>query len=448
MQPTVAVKFEYSSIYSDKLFFQPLFFLAMNQKQQIFKQMNKPYNEEMLDNNLLYTSVPSEAPQLNLELSNSTINIKDFNLNYILDRYACDNKFTYAGAEFHLKIDNLVQKCPFKTGHDEHTITSRYEIIFKPDDFPIFEDLLKASQDYFLKFSDGNKADKNRLKMYLNSEEGNYFESVGLRAKRDLDSVFLPKQQKKEIIEVIQRFIDPETVKCYKELGINHKLTIMLEGVPGTGKSSLITALASHFNFNIALVSFTPKMTDVGFMRAMRSWSRIADKEDNDNKNRDTILVIEDMDCIFKERKSNDESRNMVTFSGILNALDGITTGENQIVFLTTNYIEHLDPALIRPGRVDYVMRFGYATKEQIKEIFTVYTKRDADANTAAKCDAETFYDSVRELNIKITTSLLQQYLLKYVHNTKLIMENVDEIKKMYDACNIPRAASESQLYN
>ena len=138
-----------------------------------------------------------------------------------------------------------------------------------------------------------------------------------------------------------------------------------------------------------------------------------------------------------------------MTFSGILNALDGITTSENQIVILTTNHIENLDPALIRPGRVDHIMRFDYAVKEQIKEIFTVYTREDiaqqAQAEKAEK--AQEFYEAVKNLNINITTSLLQQYLLKYANNTALIFENIDELKTMYDACNKQRGADEAKMY-
>ena len=183
------------------------------------------------------------------------------------------------------------------------------------------------------------------------------------------------------------------------------------------------------------------------------------DNEEDGEKERDTLLVIEDMDCIFVARKSNDENRNQVTFSGILNALDGVTTGGNQIVIMTTNHIENLDPALIRPGRVDHILRFDYATKEQIKEIFTVYTKNDpaiqsqsaGTQGTGDKCviaqgtSSQEFYEAVKGLNIKITTSLLQQYLLKYANQAASIVENVDELKTMYDACN---KQSEAKLYS
>ena len=54
----------------------------------------------------------------------------------------------------------------------------------------------------------------------------------------------------------------------------------------------------------------------------------------------------------------------MVTFSGLLNALAGVTSTEERLIFMTTNHIEKLDPALIRPGRVDLKIHIGNVTKE------------------------------------------------------------------------------------
>lgn len=60
----------------------------------------------------------------------------------------------------------------------------------------------------------------------------------------------------------------------------------------------------------------------------------------------------------------------MITFSGLLNALDGVASAEERIIFMTTNHIELLDPALIRPGRVDLKEYFGNATNHQIRRMF------------------------------------------------------------------------------
>ena len=60
----------------------------------------------------------------------------------------------------------------------------------------------------------------------------------------------------------------------------------------------------------------------------------------------------------------------MLTFSGLLNALDGVASSEERILFMTTNHVDRLDPALIRPGRVDYKQVIDHASDIQIKKMF------------------------------------------------------------------------------
>lgn len=62
--------------------------------------------------------------------------------------------------------------------------------------------------------------------------------------------------------------------------------------------------------------------------------------------------------------------QSMLTFSGLLNALDGVASSEERILFMTTNHLERLDDALIRPGRVDYKQFIGNSTDYQIKNMF------------------------------------------------------------------------------
>ncbi|KAJ8104455.1 hypothetical protein ONZ43_g7841 [Nemania bipapillata] len=86
-----------------------------------------------------------------------------------------------------------------------------------------------------------------------------------------------------------------------------------------------------------------------------------------------SIVLLEDADSAFVNRKRRDAdgySGGTVTFSGLLNALDGLSAGEERIAFLTTNHIELLDPALIRPGRVDMMIRIGEATRYQAAEMW------------------------------------------------------------------------------
>ena len=302
------------------------------------------------------------------------------------------------------------------------------------EDFKKFEDFIDTSIKYYNKFYDECKLGKDEIKLMLSSDEGGYFISLGYRKKRNLNTIYLPSKQKQNMIDDITYFLDEKTKAKYEKLGILHKRTYLFEGIPGSGKSSFIMALASHFGYNLAIISFTPKMHDNDLIRLLRSLN-----EDKENK---SFVIFEDMDCIFKERKSNDESRNMITFSGILNALDGITTRDNMICFITTNYKQNLDSALIRPGRVDSIFRFDFVNKEQVIDIFTAFTERPDKS--------QLFYDELSRFNINVSASLLQQYLLKYIDepNIDKTIDNIDELKQMYDASHVSKEAGETGLYN
>jgi len=75
-----------------------------------------------------------------------------------------------------------------------------------------------------------------------------------------------------------------------------------------------------------------------------------------------------------------------VTFSGFLNALDGVASGEERIIFMTTNHVEKLDPALIRPGRVDLMEHIDDASPEQARRLFERFF---GDSNSADPPDEE-----------------------------------------------------------
>ena len=86
-----------------------------------------------------------------------------------------------------------------------------------------------------------------------------------------------------------------------------------------------------------------------------------------------SLLLLEDADAAFVNRRQRDSdgfSGASVTFSGLLNALDGVAAGEERIAFLTTNHIDRLDPALIRPGRVDMMLQIGEATRFQAGQMW------------------------------------------------------------------------------
>jgi chaperone BCS1 len=258
-------------------------------------------------------------------------------------------------------------------------------------------------------------------KININIFDDGFWENLNTRSCRSLDTIYLPDKQVEMIKKDIGNFLNDSTKQRMTNFGIPYKRNFLFEGRCGTGKTSFIMALASEFKHDIAIMSFHEKLNDIQLMRALRS---IPD---------DTFLVLEDIDSLFVERKKNDEFRNRISFSGLLNILDGMAYKEGLITFMTTNHKLHLDPALIRAGRVDKVLSFDYAKKEQFKKMVTKFT------DIQDKDKFKQFWDGYRSLGIKITTSLLQQYLIQYLDETDneeryhKIIKNVELIKEMHD---------------
>lgn len=439
----------------------PLYYIAENIRQKLYKvSSNDKFNSERLDND--FNVIDSDIA-LDIELSKIRDNDKDYNdtntlkskqkildIIYIISKYNSNVMyFRYKTVLFGIKTNILldITKSPVQdklTGNI--MIHSVYSIRFEQKYLSMFETFIQTTNEYTKKFLEISRPN-NKISMYISSSEGKYFEYLGDRQKRLMDSIYLPKKHKQDIITDMENFLNPKTKKRYSDLGINYKRTYMLEGVPGTGKTSLITGLASYFNYNIAIISFTPKMTDVDLLRIFKSLDRIEQDNYNDFnvEPKKAFLVIEDIDCIFKERKSHDEAKNSITFSGLLNALDGISTHDNLITFITTNYKNHLDNALVRPGRIDYVMRFDYAVKEQIANIYGKFTQPGETVNNE---QVNRFYSECCSLNIKITTSLLQQYLMKYLDQPEKAIENINELKTIYNQCKTSNEADETDLYS
>jgi chaperone BCS1 len=101
--------------------------------------------------------------------------------------------------------------------------------------------------------------------------------------------------------------------------------------------------------------------------------------------------------------------QSSVTFSGFLNALDGVASGEERIIFLTTNHIEKLDPALIRPGRVDLACLIDDASPSQAKRLFTGFydPERNVDLESLGD-ELENMVDREMKRGRRVSMAALQ----------------------------------------
>ena len=176
------------------------------------------------------------------------------------------------------------------------------------------------------------------------------------RRKRPLESVILDDGIKERIVTDVKDFLGSE--RWYYDRGIPYRRGYLLHGPPGSGKSSFIQALAGDLEYNIAILNLSERgLTD----DRLNYLLTIVPKR--------TLVLLEDVDAAFSNRRSQSEADGYrganVTFSGLLNALDGVASAEERVLFLTTNHVDRLDSALVRPGRIDMSVRLGEATRNQ-----------------------------------------------------------------------------------
>lgn len=191
------------------------------------------------------------------------------------------------------------------------------------------------------------------------------------RRKRPLDSVVLDEGVKERIVNDVKDFLG--SGRWYYDRGIPYRRGYLLYGPPGSGKSSFIQALAGELDYDIAILNLSERgLTDD---RLNHLLTIIPNR---------TLVLLEDVDAAFSNRRvqtDDDGYRGAnVTFSGLLNALDGVASAEERIIFLTTNHVDRLDAALVRPGRVDMTVRLGEATRYQIAALWDrFYSEFDLD---------------------------------------------------------------------
>jgi chaperone BCS1 len=205
----------------------------------------------------------------------------------------------------------------------------------------------------------------NRIAIYVPSPYSNEWSRARLGNNRKLDSVVLKAGQKEGVVGDLQRFFASR--ERYETLGIPWRRGYLLYGPPGTGKTSLVTALASELSLNVCVLSLaSPNVTDEKIGALLSSVPTRS------------IILIEDVDAFFQQRSKADVQVK-VSYSGFINALDGVASHEGSVVFLTTNHPDRIDEAAIRSGRVDFRMELGPCDSDQLERMFLKFFD-DADA--------------------------------------------------------------------
>ncbi|KAI9268082.1 P-loop containing nucleoside triphosphate hydrolase protein [Phascolomyces articulosus] len=237
------------------------------------------------------------------------------------------------------------------------------------------------------------------------------------RPKRPLSTIVIPTNVKTDLVEDAQEFLVSE--QWYSDRGIPYRRGFLLYGTPGSGKTSFVYSLAGELGLNIYVVNLSNKsLTDDTLGELVTETPSRC------------ILLIEDVDAAFVQRTKGESTvTNNITFSGLLNAIDGVAAQEGRILCMTTNHIEKLDPALIRPGRIDVRVHFGNATQNQAYELFQkFYPSLTPDRSHAL---ASSFAAQVPDM--RFSMAHLQGFLMGHKRNPSEAVHLVSKWVRSHD---------------
>lgn len=169
--------------------------------------------------------------------------------------------------------------------------------------------------------------------------------------------------KKDSLIADIDNYLSDQCRNFYQARGIPYRRRYLLYGPPGTGKTSFAVGAAGHFSIPLYAFNMSDDKlsnTDLGHLVSSLP-TRF-------------IILLEDIDCMCLTRDNVRAAETpslgsklalaKVTLSGLLKCIDGPTLVDGRIVFMTSNSPDSLDPALVRPGRCDLKILFGYVSAE------------------------------------------------------------------------------------
>ncbi|CAI9109343.1 OLC1v1009147C2 [Oldenlandia corymbosa var. corymbosa] len=237
-----------------------------------------------------------------------------------------------------------------------------------------------------------------KRRLYTNNKDedcywkGGRWSYINFQHPASFDTLGMDPLKKEEILDDLDSF---KTGKdYYKKIGKAWKRGYLLYGPPGSGKSTMIAAIAKYLDYDIYDLELTSVRENAELKQLLIETS---------NK---SMIVIEDIDCSLdltgarkndkkesgdeKDGEDNnkkqsseteeDKNRSKVTLSGLLNFIDGIWSacGEERVIVFTTNQVEKLDPALIRRGRMDMHIEMSYCKFEAFKILAKNYLDIDS----------------------------------------------------------------------
>ncbi|KAL4138000.1 hypothetical protein PRIC2_001509 [Phytophthora ramorum] len=243
------------------------------------------------------------------------------------------------------------------------------------------------------------------------------YKRYALSGEKSFKNLFF--DEKPQLLQLLDSFMARSGKFAIK--GFPYKLGLLLHGPPGTGKTSLIKAVAQHTKRHIVTVSLGKVKTNQELMNALFDLRFTVEGVDLpvNMSFEDVVFVMEDIDCAAsvvmarenkpeasrrqRKRYGSSSASDKLNLSGLLNVLDGVIDCPGRIVIMTTNHPEKLDPALIRPGRVNKKLMLGYMNNVQVQNMVEYYF-----ATSFTPAQTETLQNAVIEGAVPITPAAVE----------------------------------------
>lgn len=220
---------------------------------------------------------------------------------------------------------------------------------------------------------------KNSQPYILGRNELEYSDGDRKYITRTWDSVVIDPEIKAMLHEDIDSLF--RNAERYRDLGLPVRRGYVFYGSPGDGKSSMIQGMAHEYNMNLAPVDINKFKNNQEFI----DYIAVIPKN--------TIILFEDIDAFAATDRRTEEGVNL---SGLLNVLDGVTTPENVIFIITTNHIDELDEAILRPGRCDRQIHFTHPNHDRIEEAFKTFFSEDLEVEVPVGYSMATYTEIMR----------------------------------------------------
>lgn len=204
--------------------------------------------------------------------------------------------------------------------------------------------------------------------------------------------------------EKIKNWFNSE--KWFVDKSIPWKMGTLLSGAPGTGKSSYVSYIAKLLDIPLFVFDLTTlKNEDL-----TKEWRKVASSSP-------AIILIEDVGAIYNGTKRTSEQADYASFDCLLNCIDGAEKHHGILLFLTTNHIDRIEPALIRSGRIDNIIELTSMTEQDRKNMIQ---------RILGDCQTE---DEICE-HVKKTTTLTPSDVQSYCTEQALMLRNKLIIEK------------------